>query len=76
MVGKGYMVDKARPPSASRTFLHLSVLPALIDTAGAAERVLEQVAIQCRIRPATAVGAAFGAGLGLAILRARGVPGT
>ena len=72
MVDRAYIVDKPPGPGPLKQFLDLTVLPALIDTAGAVESVVERVAVSAKQRPFTQIGVAFGLGCGLAwIVRGR-----
>jgi hypothetical protein len=68
MVDRNYLLRKPPPPPSWKRFLDLTVLPAMIDTAGAAEGLLERIAVQGRQRPALATGMAFGLACGLALL--------
>ncbi|HEY0425662.1 MAG TPA: hypothetical protein VGC82_20255 [Rhodopila sp.] len=68
MVDRNYLLRKPPPPPPWKQFLDLTVLPAMIDAAGAVEGLLERVAVQGRQRPALTTGMALGLACGLALL--------
>jgi hypothetical protein len=68
IIGKHYLLEKPAPPAPWKQYLDLTVLPAVIDAAGAFESVVERVAVHTRKHPLTTFSLAlgFGCGLGLA----------
>jgi hypothetical protein len=55
MVDQSYLLDRKPPPGDLQRRLHQSVMPALINTAGVGEAVLERVADRVRRKPLGAV---------------------
>jgi hypothetical protein len=68
MIDRDYLLRKPPPPKPWKQFLDLTVLPAMIDAAGAVEGLLERVAVQGRQRPFVTTGMALGLACGLALL--------
>jgi len=68
MVDRDYLIEKPPGPGPLKQYLDLTVLPLLIDAAGAVEAVAERAAVQVRQRPIVGIGVAFGLGCGLALL--------
>ena len=66
-----YMLEKPSRPSRSRTVLNQGLIPALINVSGAAETVLERMAVVARRSPIMALGIAGGAGALLSVLLPR-----
>ncbi len=62
MVDRDYMLKKGAGPSAPKVFLDQTIVPALINAAGAVEGVLERVAVRVRRMPVAALAAAVGTG--------------
>jgi hypothetical protein len=67
-IGKRYLLEKPLPSAPWKQYLDLTLLPAVIDVAGAVEMLVELVAVQTRKRPLITLSLAlgFGCGLGLA----------
>jgi hypothetical protein len=59
MVDKAYMLEQPPAPAAWKRTLDLTVLPVLIDTAGAFEAGAERLAVQVRQRPIAGIGVAL-----------------
>ena len=68
MVDTGYMLAKPSPPGPVKQYFDQTVMPAMINAAGAMEGVAEQVAVRVRRRPITGVGMALGLGCMIGLL--------
>ncbi len=62
MVSRAYLLDKPGGPSTPKLFLDQTIMPILINAAGAVEGLLERVAVRTRKRPIHTLGAALGLG--------------
>jgi hypothetical protein len=65
MIDRRYVLEKPPAPPAWKRYLDLTVLPTLIDAAGALEGVVERVSVGGRVRPLTQIAVALGLGYGL-----------
>ena len=71
MVGQDYMLEQPPAPPAWKQFIDLEIIPACANAFGAAEAVLERIAVRGRTRPLLALRVAFGIGMGLGALLRR-----
>ena len=68
MVSRAYLLEKPGGPSKPKLFLDQTVVPLLINAAGAVEGVLELVAVRTRKLPIRTLGTALGIGTLTALL--------
>ena len=67
MSDRRYLLETP-PPGPMKQYFNQTVVPAMINAAGAVEVAAEQVAVRVRRRPMTGVGMALGIGCALGVL--------